>query len=107
PGALSLGSEVAQVGVALAAGTPTDGDGFSEDGQVFNYQWSITTDDPNVVGATPAWTPIDGATGSTYAPTPDQAGSWLQVTITYTDLQGGSEAVSAHTAAPVQDAVTP
>ncbi len=107
PGALTLGSEVPQVGVALAAGSPTDGDGFSEDGQVFEYQWAITTDDPTVEGATPTWTPIAEATGNTYSPLAEQVGSWLQVTITYTDLNGTPEAVSATTTTPVQAAVTP
>ena len=70
PGALTLGSAVPQVGVAFAAGSPTDGDGFSEEerGQVFTYQWAKTTDDPNVVGTTPTWTPIDGVTANTYHP---------------------------------------
>ena len=107
PGALTLGSAVPQVGVAFAAGSPTDGDGFSEDGQVFTYQWAKTTDDPNLVGATPTWTPIDGVTANTYSPVAEDEGSWLQVTISYTDLNGGAEAVSAHTTTAVQPAVTP
>ncbi|MCD2442567.1 cell wall-binding repeat-containing protein [Agromyces sp. SYSU K20354] len=107
PGALTLGSAVPQVGVALAAGSPTDGDGFSEDGQVFTYQWARTTEDPTVGGAAPTWTPIDGATGNTYSPVAEDQGSWLQVTIGYTDLTGTAEVVSAHTTTAVQAAPTP
>ena len=75
------------VGETLTAGTSgiSDGNGMTSPG--FTYQWVRTQ------GGTD--TDITGATGSTYAPTSDDAGSAFKVKVSFTDDDGYSEAVTS------------
>jgi putative cell wall-binding protein/Ca2+-binding RTX toxin-like protein len=86
----------------IAAGVPTDPDGGIQEDSTLAYQWSWS--DAAVapdVDDDAAWNDYpDGAVvepGSSYAPTPDDIGRWIRVTITYTDGGGTTESVSART----------
>ena len=87
-------SGTAQVGERLTADTSgiADADGLTN--ASFNYQW--IADDGNSV------TEIAGATGSSYTVQSDDAGSTIQVKVSFTDDAGNEEAsTSAATAAVV------
>src|SRR5690606_22601678 len=89
-------------GSPIAAGVPTDPDGGIQEDSTLAYQWSWS--DAAVapdVNDDAAWTDYpEGAVvepGSSYAPTTDDLGRWIRVTITYTDGGGTTESVSART----------
>ena len=89
-------------GSSIAAGVPTDPDGGIQEDSTLAYQWSWS--DAAVapdVNDDAAWTDYpEGAVvepGSSYAPTTDDLGRWIRVTITYTDGGGTTESVSART----------
>ncbi|MEW6353115.1 MAG: heme peroxidase, partial [Pseudomonadota bacterium] len=62
-------------------------------GAVFASQWE------QLIGAT--WTPIAGATGSTFTPGQAQVGLQLRAVTTYTDDRGATEIVRSTPTAPV------
>lgn len=85
----------AQVGTSLSS---QPGEWAAPEGAgkiTYGYQWNAC----NSTGG--ACQPIAGATGSTYTPTPGDAGSTLRVTVTATDSDGESSTASLPSA-PVQ-----
>lgn len=92
-------------GASIPAGSPTDPDGGIAEDSTLAYQWSWTTTDPNVEGATPEWTdyPAEAVVppGTAYTPTSDDIGRWIRVTISYTDGGGNDDTATAWTSVPV------
>ncbi|MBD8024373.1 cell wall-binding repeat-containing protein [Microbacterium gallinarum] len=95
PGALTFTVAAPSVGDPIAAGIPTDPDGLFDEGAL-TYVWSSSGVDPAV--ATEAdWVAYNPAqTGAIYAPTADDIGRWIRVTITYQDGSEAQQTVSAN-----------
>ena len=91
-GSVSLDDLQPQAGASVSA-TLKDPDG---DPSETAWQWSKSMDEAS-------WTDIDGATSSTYAPTNDEVGYYLQATATYSDgLGDGRDSASAVTTFAVE-----
>ncbi|MBF0185243.1 MAG: FG-GAP repeat protein, partial [Magnetococcales bacterium] len=74
-------------GVALSiSNTLADVDGLGS----LSYQWQLSAD--GISG----WSNVSAATSATFTPTLAQLGSYLRVTVSYTDLLGSAESVSSN-----------
>lgn len=82
------------VGQLILATPISDGDGVED--VVFTYAWTRSTD-PSV----PAGSTVLGSTSNAYTTTAADAGSYIRVTVTYTDNLGTAETATAVLAAPV------
>lgn len=82
------------VGQLILATPISDGDGVED--VVFTYAWTRSTD-PSV----PAGSTVLGSTSNAYTTTAADAGSYIRVTVTYTDNLGTAETATAVLTAPV------
>jgi hypothetical protein len=106
PGALTFTVAAPSVGGVIAAGIPTDPDGGIFEENVFTYSWAYSETDPALGGA--VWVPFDPPqVTNAYAPTADDIGRWIQVTIGYQDAAENQETVSANSTSPVVAAPAP
>ncbi len=64
------------------------------------WAWRVSADGVN-------WTAIAGVSGETYAPSADDAGSYLRATASYADGHGPGKSAAAATASAVEAAPTP
>ena len=86
-GVVTLSDTEPEAGTPVTA-TLTDGDG-GVTGRM--WQWSRSQD-----GRT-GWSPISGATGSSYTPTVADEDQYLRAAVTYTDRRGGGKRAAAVT----------
>ncbi|QUW19411.1 hypothetical protein [Agrococcus sp. Marseille-Q4369] len=82
------------IGTLLRATPISDADGVED--VVFTYTWTRSTDP-----AVPAGSTVLGSTSNAYTTTAADAGSYIRVTVTYTDNLGTAETATAVLEAPV------
>ena len=93
PGSVTLAGIPPQVGRLLTA-TPSDPDSRPSG---VTWQWERSTNRTN-------WTAIAGETSNQYRPGADDAGAYLRVTATYTDVHGTGQTARAVPTAVVRTA---
>ncbi|MFN0280427.1 MAG: peroxidase family protein [Kineosporiaceae bacterium] len=100
-GAPILDDTTPTVGVQILSNTTQIGDLDGLAAAVFTHQWQTSVD-----GNEP-WTPIAGATGTTFTPQAAQVGLHLRDLVSYTDDQGTNESVASAATAVVAAAPPP
>jgi hypothetical protein len=90
-GAVSISGNASHRHSLSATNTLADVDGIPGSGAgAISYQWRANG------------SPISGATGSTFSPTPTQIGKVITVTASYTDLGGAVESITSPATEPIR-----
>jgi len=93
-GTVTVAGAAGQDATLTLTDTVTDADGIPVGAQA--YQWQMDDGDGG-------WTDIDGATGTTFAPTQPEVGHAVRAVLCYTDGQGTEETVLGAATAAVEN----